>query len=72
MFSHCTTAFYITGYRDRIPTSQKRTDKSALALSPLTSLKSELTSQRLRYHTPTPQKRSLISQDDNYQITEHS
>ncbi|WP_152608879.1 hypothetical protein [Aphanizomenon flos-aquae] len=65
MFSHCTTAFYITGYSDRIPTSKKaiavphpkkRTACSSASLSPSHVLN----------------KRSLISQDDNYQITEHS
>ena len=55
MFSHCTTAFYITGYSDRIPTSKKQspshTPKSELlaaALVPSGTL-------RERYRPPTPQ-----------------
>ncbi|QSV71960.1 MAG: hypothetical protein HEQ20_15900 [Aphanizomenon flos-aquae KM1D3_PB] len=45
MFSHCTTAFYITGYSDRIPTSKKQ--------SPSHTPKSELLAAALRYRPPT-------------------
>ncbi|MDM3853024.1 MAG: hypothetical protein PT119_24355 [Aphanizomenon gracile PMC627.10] len=52
---------------------KKRTACSSASLSPFPHPQnSELLAAAPRYRPPTSQKkRSLISQDDNYQITEH-
>jgi hypothetical protein len=60
MFSHCTTAFYITGYSDRphIPKSDR----------PLTSPKTNCLQQRNAYAPPHPRTADCFQQRNAYAL----